>query len=220
MSIAPSPSGRPLPVVDLSAQRGQHCRFKCANACYHDAPNPTDGEAFADVLERAVSRRAFLGGLAGASLLAAAPVSALARPSPAGPATSAVLEDAPAAARLGFTPVSLTTADQIDVPEGYAWEVLLRWGDPILPGAPAFDLDAQSAAAQAGQFGYNADMIALFPLPHFGAHGSSRAIVAVNHEYTNPELMFEGWDPEGPLDEHGRIVAIELAAHGVSLVEI
>lgn len=42
----------------------------------------------------------------------------------------------------------------------------------------------------------------------------------MNHEYTNPELMFVGWDPEGPLEAHERTVAIELAAHGVSLVEI
>lgn len=55
-----------LPVLDLTGQRGQHCRFKCANACHHEAPNVSGGEAFAHVFERAVSRRAFLGGLAGA----------------------------------------------------------------------------------------------------------------------------------------------------------
>jgi hypothetical protein len=215
-------NGRPrtLAVVDLNAQRGQHCRYKCASACHHDAPNTSDNEAFADVLGRAVSRRAFLGGLAGASMLVMAPVPAVLGASrPAAPRTSPALE-ASGSRRLGFEPIALSMVDQVEVPEGYAWDVLIRWGDPVLAGAPAFDPGAQTAAAQAAQFGYNADMIAFFPLPHFGAQGSGRAILAVNHEYTNPELMFAGYSADAPLDLHAEHVAIELAAHGVSLVEI
>ena len=49
------------------------------------------------------------------------------------------------------------------MPEGYASAVVVRWGDPVLPDAPAFDLDHQTADAQAKQFGYNNDFVALLP---------------------------------------------------------
>mgnify|MGYP002651651377 CR=1 FL=1 len=36
------------------------------------------------------------------------------------------------------------------MPEGFRWAPIIAWGDPVLAGAPAFDFDRQSAAAQAG----------------------------------------------------------------------
>jgi hypothetical protein len=95
--------------------------------------------------------------------------------------------------------------------------VLLRWGDPLTADAPDFAVDAQTADAQSKQFGYNCDMVAFFPLP-MGSEASDHGILAVNHEYTNPELMFTDYDMEaGPTQEQ---VDIQLAAHGVSFVEI
>ncbi len=90
---------------------------------------------------------------------------------------------------------------------------MIRWGEPILRGAPAFDPEKQSAKAQAGQFGYNNDFLALLPLR--GEHG--RQILVANHEYTDEVLMFRDYDPENPTREQ---VEIAWAAHGLSAVVV
>ena len=77
--------------------------------------------------------------------------------------------------------------DRHYIAEGYDADILIRWGDPVLPGAPAFDPTKQTADAQARQFGYNNDYLGYIPL-----EGSRRGLLVVNHEYTNEELMFPG----------------------------
>ncbi|MYS69715.1 DUF839 domain-containing protein, partial [Streptomyces sp. SID5926] len=114
---------------------------------------------------------------------------------------------------LRFTPVAPNTDDAVTVPEGYRQEVVIRWGEPILRGAPAFDPEKQSAEAQAGQFGYNNDFLALLPLR--GEH--DRQLLVANHEYTDEVLMFRGYDPENPTREQ---VEIAWAAHGLSVVAV
>ena len=106
-------------------------------------------------------------------------------------------------------------------PEGYDAQVLIRWGDPVVKGAPAFDPQAQTAAAQAQQFGYNNDFVGYVPIGGSAEHG----LLVVNHEYTNEELMFPGAaaritkeDKFGYLTPE--IAAIEMAAHGGSVLEI
>ena len=70
------------------------------------------------------------------------------------------------------------------------------------------------------QFGYNNDYIAFFPLDDSGKRG----LLCVNHEYTNEEVMFPGiskrQDTSGFEDMTAELVDIEMAAHGVSIVEI
>ena len=74
-------------------------------------------------------------------------------------------------------------------PTGYDADVLLRWGDPLFADAPEFDPDERRRReAQAKQFGYNNDYVGYIPIDGSAEHG----LLVVNHEYTNPHLMFPG----------------------------
>lgn len=114
------------------------------------------------------------------------------------------------------TPVEAPAAgDRLRLPQGYESQVLLRWGDPLLPGAPPFDLRRQSAASQSMQFGYNCDYVAFLPVPA-GSTSSDHGLLVVNHEYALPKMMFPA---DATLDERERR-RIEIAAVGMSVVEI
>lgn len=108
------------------------------------------------------------------------------------------------------------------VSEGYDADILIRWGDPVLADAPEFEPSAQTAAAQALQFGYNNDFVGIAPLP-FGSGNSTRALLCVNHEYTNEEVMFpeiRRQDEIGFPDMTPELVAIEMAAHGGTILQV
>jgi secreted PhoX family phosphatase len=134
-----------------------------------------------------------------------------------------------AGSSFGFESVPHTIADDMQVAPGYTAEVLIRWGDPVLPGAPVFDPMNQTADAQAKQFGYNNDFLGYFPLPR-GSESSEHGLLHVNHEYTAPQLMFPGWTKEGAdADAIGEASlaaqtpeqsAIEMMAHGAAVIEI
>lgn len=165
--------------------------------------NPSSGPSFRDVLEaRLDRRRLLLAGLAAGPALAAGPLLGSARA--AGPAR--------------FPEIAHGVDGTHHVAPDHEASVLIRWGDPVLPGAPPFDPGAQTAAAQAQQFGYNNDYIGFLPLDA----GGRRGLLCVNHEYSNEEVMFPeagtGWG-EGRLPSRGR-AETEMAAHGGSVVEV
>ncbi|WP_108987249.1 PhoX family protein [Streptomyces coelicoflavus] len=196
------------------------CRFRCGDACFHEVPNTSDNEYVGDVIAGALSRRSMMRAAAvvtvaaagaGAVGVAGAP-SAQAAPAAGGKGHGKPSRDR-GARGLRFTPVAPNTDDAVTVPEGYRQDVVIRWGEPILRGAPAFDPEKQSARAQAGQFGYNNDFLALLPLR--GEH--DRQLLVANHEYTDEVLMFRGYDPENPTREQ---VEIAWAAHGLSVVAV
>jgi uncharacterized protein len=215
MASNPGSSGRiELPVLQVGRRNHKSCRWGCGDACYQEPPNRSENETFTAVVERALSRRSFLAaGGVGALVLtaAAAPADASSEVPPVGP-----YRPTPTGRRLSFTPIEPNTVDDVVLADGYSDQVLIAWGDPIRPGAPEFDFGAQTPAAQARQFGYNNDYLAFFPLPWWSAN-SHIGLLWSNHEYTNPELMFRGYDAANPTREQ---VDIQLQAHGGSIVLI
>ncbi|MHA1537035.1 MAG: PhoX family protein [Alphaproteobacteria bacterium] len=165
------------------------------------------GPTIAQVINARIGRRPVLIGLAASA--AAVLAGCDRRPSPA-------------LVRLGFSEVNhRRLAEGIEVAAGYEAKTLLRWGDPVLAGAEPFKAGKSTAGAQARQFGYNCDFLAFMPLPR-GAANPKRGLLCVNHEYTNAELMLPGianrhaaWAKGGAAQ-----IALEMAAHGHSVVEI
>ncbi|SDN40651.1 PhoX family phosphatase [Geodermatophilus sp. DSM 45219] len=189
------------------------CFYKCGNACDRPVPNRTDNPTFRSVVESAVSRRNVLKAAGVGALMVAA-----------GPALPAAASDRPRHGgrpgsgpdgALTFEPVEQNLLDELVVPGGYGWSVVLRWGDPVEEGAPEFDIDRQSPEAQARQFGYNCDFIGFLPL------GDDAALLVVNHEYTDEQLMFPGVadeDAAGTISDVQKRIA--MMAHGISVVQI
>ncbi len=192
------------------------CALKCDNACASAVCNTSSNGYFRDVASESISRRAVLGfGAAGALAIAFGGSLASAGPAVADGGTGL----APAAkngfgkSKLRFTAIAPVDAavDAVTVPEGFGWQPIIRWGDPLFHDAPDFDLNAQSAAAQARQFGYNNDYTDILPLD--GTKGR-RAVMFSNHEYTNESIMFPASLPAAEARATGR------AAHGLTVVEL
>jgi len=204
----PRPEDRPESLPLLGGHRPGRpftCGYRCGDACAQPPSNPVAG---ADDRERPTfTRRGALRAGALLSLTAAAGMSAL-----SGPATPGARQGVAPPRGLDYRPVPVTSADAITVPPGYAAEVLIRWGDPVVPGAPVFDFEHQTAQAQARQFGYNCDFCGLLPIAGTTAE---RYVMIAGHEYTIEPLMFRGYDPDEPTEEQYRIA---LAAHGLTVV--
>lgn len=194
-------------------------RFRTSQLEENDGPpvNPTDNRTMGEIIAARFSRRDFLRGSLAVSAIAAT-VSPLAL----------VAADEARAAEVSafkFDELEAGIDDKHHVAPGYDADVLLRWGDPLFTDSPEFDPAKQTAGAQARQFGYNNDYIGYIPIDGSAEHG----LLVVNHEYTNPHLMFPGIvkivDKDGkkaaevaPLSKEQ--VDVEMAAHGGSIVEI
>ncbi|OLF18263.1 PhoX family protein [Actinophytocola xanthii] len=213
MSFTSKP--RFLPLLPTTHQGGRSaitCEYRCGSACSHEAPNTSDNPYFGDIVGEVVERRKVLKAgvvlaVAGAATGAAAPAAVAAPPTSSrhaggwgGPGIN-----------LDFRPVAPNVLDAVVVPPGHEQEVLIRWGDPVLPGAPEFDFANQTAAAQAMQFGFNNDFCGLVPMP---GH-RDRWLMVSNHEYSSEGFMFHGWDSANPTREQ---FEIGIAAHGLSVV--
>ncbi|MEV0435784.1 MULTISPECIES: PhoX family protein [Nocardia] len=184
------------------------CEYKCGNACFHEVPNTSDGEYFGDIVAR-LNRRGLIKGGA-AAVLAVGAASMLAA---CGDDSSDTGSTGSPGTGTGFTPVAPNKEDAVVVPEGYEQSVLIRWGDAVIEGAPAFDFEKQTPAAAAQQFGYNCDFAGLLPIEG----EADKYVLVVSHEYSTEPMMFRGYNKDAPTREQFEIA---LASHGLSVVEV
>ncbi len=181
------------------------------------------GKSFEQVAAKGISRRRLLkvAAFAGATAVASPMFTTAEQAVAAGTAPAQAINGGTAPARpatngeLPFQSLS-DSVDKVRVPEGFNANTLVRWGDPLFADAPEWDKMAQTGEAQEMQFGYNCDFVGFMPLP-LGSDTSDRGLLVVNHEYTNEEIMFPGYDPEAITQEQ---VDVTMSAHGLSVVEI
>ncbi len=164
-------------------------------------PRPAVQE-FDRVVARAMSRRGFLGVLALGS--AAAAMGTLL-------GTGSARAQA-AASRFAFTPIPVATDATVHVPDGYSWQPVAKWGQPLFSDAPAFDATSGvTAAGQERAFGENTDGMELFNI-------AGRQIIAVNHEYANLDENLPG-RPDG-MPQNADDMMLLQNAQGVAVMEV
>ena len=160
-------------------------------------PETTD---FDRIVESALSRRGFLGGVMsfglGSFLIGS---SALTRPALA-------TED-----RFGFSAIPTSTEDTIALPKGFEWRPFLQWGQPLWSDVPEFDHTTRgTAASQARAMGDNNDGMAVFTK-------GDRHVIVVNNEYTNTILIWGNAEGTPANDDD---IEKGMVAHGVTVSEI
>ncbi|MFM7609532.1 MAG: PhoX family protein, partial [Alphaproteobacteria bacterium] len=173
--------------------------------------NPNPRAPISDIIAARFGRRAMLGASAALAALAATPEAEAQGliPRQGGPSS------------LSFPELRHQLAQSDAVAEGYEIQNVIRWGDPVLAGAPAFDATRVTPEAQALQFGYNNDFLDFFPLPQ-GSTTADHGLLVVNHEYTNTNLMFPGMGSgrESRTRSNAEQTRAEAMAHGLSVIEV
>jgi uncharacterized protein len=120
--------------------------------------------------------------------------------------------------KLAFQAISTARRDSVTVPHGYTAKAFLPWGTPICGSYPAYRPDGTNTGEeQEQQIGMCHDGIHYFPINGSSAHG----LLVINHEYTVENVLHA----KGPTTVSGvrtvpDQVRKEIAAHGVSVVEI
>lgn len=181
-----------------------------------NAANVSSNPFLGDVIAERLSRRDLMSGMLAVSVTTAA----------VGPIAIAASDHAHAApsssSAFNFLELPVSADTTHHVAEGYQADVLIRWGDKVLADAPEFVPATLTADAQSKQFGYNNDFVGFIPIDGRSDHG----LLVVNHEYSNPELMFPALsgfrrNSRDLLDAvTEEMVAVEMMAHGGSVLEV
>lgn len=193
------------------------CTYKCGNACFGECENKSDNPYFGDMMSRRSALKAgsltvlTVGG--GAALAACSPADGNAASSSSGVASSSAASEHVSADGLKFSAVEPNEDDRVTIPEGYQQSVLIAWGDPVIEGAPEFDVNNQTAAAAEQQFGFNNDFAGLLEHPD----DTNRMVYVASHEYTTEPHMHPEYDAENPTEEQ---VKIGWAGHGLTVLEV
>jgi len=192
-----------------------------------ESSNTSANPHFADVLETFLKRRAFLKGALGAAVgvaLAGKAGDLLAQDPGVAELQKGVEEHAakyiglPLPQRPAFQAISTARNATMVVSPGYTARAAFKWGEPITGTYPLFKQDGSNTGAeQEQQIGQHHDGIHFFALAGFDPN--RRGILAMNHEYIEQSYLF----PNGTVftgDRSAGDVRKELAAHGVSVIEI
>ncbi len=184
--------------------------------------NPSSNVTMGDVIAERFSRRDLMKGILAVPAIAAAasPLALLA-------SEKASAQGANTTPTFNFKEVTAGIDDKHYIAEGYDSDILIRWGDPVLPDAPLFDPTKQTKDSQSKQFGYNNDYLGYIPMPG-AANPSEHGFLCVNHEYTNEELMFPGLgrqdDRRGGTTPFAKmtkeIAEVEQMGHGGTVLEV
>lgn len=156
------------------------------------------GETFGSIL---LSRRAFTKGAMGAVGMVVGACRKSTKP----------VESHRSAGSFDFDNLPPVLDETHHLSNGYEMSVLIRWGDPIFEGVGDFDWSSLSGEEQAKRFGYNNDFLGLI---EYDGHW----LLAVNHESTSAQLMFEGQDRY--TSKNPAHTKIEQMAHGLSVLEL
>ena len=162
---------------------------------------PPDHTDFDGVLDRAMTRRRFLGG--GVAFSTAAFIMGT---------TALTPLSSRASERLAFDPLKTSTADTVTVPDGFRWHVVASWGDPLWSDAAPFDHESRGIGeTQERAFGDNNDGMSFFS-------DQGRHYLVINNEYVNRSIMFGNRDSNLP--ESADDIRKGKAGHGVTVMEI
>lgn len=140
----------------------------------HRDPRPEENQ-FDAVVDRAVSRRGFLGGAlafgSGAAVFGT------------GLFSSTTASQAASHANFAFEPIGIATDFEVHVPAGYSSKVMVRWGDPLWSEAQgAYSPETGVSVDMSDKvFGENTDGMELFVV-------DGKEVIAVNSEYVNPRI--------------------------------
>lgn len=170
--------------------------------------NPSTAPTLQQVLALRLNRRDTLKGMAAAGLYGLFGCAAPGTPSATGDQA------------LTFAESGRFLDETHHVAPGYRVQTVIRWGDPIHAGGPAFRAGLQTADEQERQFGMDNDFIAFMPLPR-GSQNSARGLLCVNHERCTPHLAWPGMTPENYTKLMNREqCAVEMASQGHTIVEV
>nr|WP_309544665.1 alkaline phosphatase PhoX [Alkalilimnicola ehrlichii] len=193
--------------------------------------NHSDNATFASILEARMGRRDLLKGTLGAAMVGLFGTGLVACGSSSSSNNGGGGGGGGGQPTLGFTTVPLSESDDIVVPEGYRYHVLMPWGQPITGSYPAFSL-SNSGADQGQQVGMHHDGMHFFPIegedPYEGS--SEDGLLVMNHEYIEPRFMHveaigqpfnRGHYPtKGDGTRAADQVLKEMNAHGISVARI
>lgn len=168
-----------------------------------------------DLLERKINRRSLVAGSAAVGLAAALPLD-LQTVAAATHAAAPAAPRGPQGAKLPFTPIAPTTADDVVLPKGYRYDLLAHWGHDMGDGTT---------------FGFNPDYTGFFPIDllqkgvdkdavHRGFLrsdlSSTDGLLVVNHEYVN-SMFVNGYTSGTKSAEQ---ITTEQDAVGMSVIRI